>query len=109
MAHIIHNQHVYVVRHRHTNAFMTTRLADKDGHGIVGFQSRRHAYTLKKLMNHQVKVEQFNTNTLVRLCHHGCLDFVCYHKSGHYTVYAKPDKDDIDQFRFLLETSFRFY
>jgi len=102
---------VYVIRNKFTNDFMTTHIVNKDTPGVIGFSSKSHAYSFRRLMNYKVHVEKWNTTTMIRLCHNGCLDFVCYHNSGNYTVHEKPptQTQDVDQFRFLLETAFRYY
>lgn len=102
-------QNVYVLKQKYNNVFLTTHIVDKGKPGVVGFTTARQAYTMRKLMNYKVYVEKFEKDHMVRLCHTNCLDFVCYSSSGNIEVFDKPEVTDVDQFRFLLETTFRYY
>lgn len=111
---------IYVLKHKHTHRFLSTRVEGNSRPGVVGFTCRKHAMTLKKLMNnHQISVEHFEKDRLVRICRDGYLDVVLYDETGDYQVIddiraelmGEPThaKKDIESARMSLEVAFRYY
>lgn len=100
---------VFVLRHKHIHQFMTTQVEGQDKPCVVGFSTKAQAMTLKTMMKKHVCVDTFDKKNLVRLCHQGYLNVLLYNKNGDFEVISKPDSVDVDQFRFMLETTFRYY
>ena len=103
--------HVYVLKHRIDHGFLTTRVDGKSTPGIVAFTDKRHAANLRKLMNYKVNIECIGKTTITRLSDESHLNVVIYDNmcNVHVHVPTSPQNKDIEQFRFLLETTYRYY
>ena len=102
---------VYVLKHAHNNClFLSTQLDGKTSPCVVGFILKSKAESIRTLMLNKVKVEPFEIERISRLCHTSYLHFAIFKDGGEIDTYPYPEKEvDIDQARFLLETSFRYY
>ena len=109
---------VYVLKHANNPCmFLSTRVEEHELPCVVGFTKRDSAQTLRKLMNHKVRVESFDLKHIARLCHDGYLNFVLFSENGAYEVMDhktqnvsfSSDELDVDHFRFLLENAYRYF
>lgn len=80
----------------------------------MGFSSRSQAHSIGKLMREMsqhknIKVESITMSRIMRLCNENKLDFVWYDQKGEYRKFEHEKTEDVDQMRFLLETTYRYY
>lgn len=103
--------HVYVLKHKIDHRFLTSRVDGKSTPGIVAFTEKRHAANLRKLMNYKVNIERIGKTTITRLSDESHLNVVFYDKTCNVQIHecTCTQKKDIEQFRFLLETAYRYY
>lgn len=103
--------HVYVLKHKIDHGFLTTRVDGKSTPGIVAFTDKRHAANLRKLMNYNVNIERIGKTTITRLSDESHINVVFYDNMCNVQVHehTPTKKKDIEQFRFLLETAYRYY